>query len=290
MSVADDRRGLALDEVRPASPRRRVVLAYDGGAYAGWQTQPGQRTIQGEIEGALARILGGPVRLFASGRTDAGVHAWGQVAHFDDPTGVAPARLCAALNALLPPDIRARELSVMEPEFHARYDALGKTYVYQWHLVPGARTRRELMAGLPPHRRATFMAAPAALDLSAMRAAARMLVGRHDFTALSRGGMDPQRGTERTLTALRVLRIPHGLRLFATADGFLYGMVRMLAGLLLQIGTGRRRCSDVPRLLAAADRSRAPPSLPPHALFLWRVRYGSATSGGTCYAERPGTR
>lgn len=255
-----------------SSPRRRVTLAYDGTGYSGWQVQPGRVTIQGEVERALERVARRPVRVAASGRTDAGVHALGQVVHFDDPTDLPPERLLARLNAQLPETIRARDLAVVPAGFHARYDAVEKTYFYQLHFVPGAVRKRELQAGLPPHRRRTFEPVPGDLDLAAMRRAARQLVGTRDFTALSRA-MEPARGVQRTLSSIRIQRIPDGARVFATADGFLYGMVRMLAGLLVEIGTGRRDGADVPALLSAADRSRAPPSLPARGLFLWRVRY-----------------
>jgi tRNA pseudouridine38-40 synthase len=259
-------------------PRRRALrLAYDGTRYAGWQVQPGLPTVQGELETALARLCGAPVRVTGSGRTDAGVHALGQVAHFDDPRGLPLGRLLAGLQAWLPDDIRVLGAADVAPDFHARHHARDKTYVYQLHL-PGGRSQPAGRRSLPPHRRLTFHAAGQALDVSAMRRAAAQLVGTRDFGALSKR-MDDDRTTVRTLHAVRVLRVPHGLRLFATADGFLYGMVRLLAGLLLEVGRGRRAPDDVPALLASRDRSRAPPSLPAHGLCLWRVRYGRPGDG-----------
>ena len=255
-----------------APGRRALRLAYDGTRYAGWQVQPGLPTVQGALEAALARLLGGPVRVTGSGRTDAGVHALGQVAHFDDPRGLAVERLALALNALLPDDIRALAAAEVPPDFHARHDARDKSYVYQIH-VPGGRAQPAGRFELPVARRHAFHAAGGPLDVRAMRAAAARLVGRHDFTAVSKR-MDDDRTPVRTLHSLRVLRVPHGLRVVATADGFLYGMVRLLSGLLLDVGRGRRAPEDVPALLASGDRSRAPPSLPPQGLFLWRVRYG----------------
>ncbi len=259
-------------------PRRRALrLAYDGTRYAGWQVQPGLPTVQGELEAALARLCRAPVRVTGSGRTDAGVHALGQVAHFDDPRGLPLPRLALGLEALLPDDIRVLGAADVAPDFHARHHARDKTYVYQLHL-PGGRSSPVGRAALPPHRRFTFHAAGQELDVPAMRRAAARLLGRHDFAALSRR-MDDGRTTVRTLHALRVLRVPRGLRLFATADGFLYGMVRMLAGLLLEVGRRRRSPDDVPTLLAAGDRSRAPAALPAHGLCLWRVRYGRPGDG-----------
>ncbi len=274
-------------DVAADSRRRALLLAYDGGAYAGWQVQPDQPTVQGRVEAALAALLRQPVRISGSGRTDAGVHALGQVAHFDDMHGFPPGRLAAALNSLLPADIRVLRAMVVPPEFHALHSVVSKTYLYQLHLSPGTGGARAALASMPPHRRLTFHAVRGDLDLGAMRRAARFLCGTHDFTALSKAMVDG-RGTVKTLTALRVLRVPGGVRVFATADGFLYGMVRLLSGLLVEVGRGRRAPEDVPALLAAADRSRAPALLPACGLFLWRVRYpaGMCTHGGAvaCYA------
>ena len=258
--------------------RRALRLAYDGTRYAGWQVQPGLPTVQGELEAALQRLLGRPVRVTGSGRTDAGVHALGQVAHFDDPRGLPLERLALALNAHLPPDVRVLRAAAVPDGFHARHDARDKTYVYQLHL-PGGRQSPPGRLDLPPERRLAWHAAGGALDVAAMRRAAAQLVGTHDFTALSKR-MDDDRGTRRRVDAVRVLRAPRGLRICATADGFLYGMVRLLAGLLLEVGRGRRSADDVPALLAAADRSRSPPSLPARALCLWRVRYGAPGDAG----------
>ena len=254
--------------------RRRMTVSYDGTDFSGWQVQPGRRTVQGCLEEALSDTLGLEVRVMGAGRTDAGVHALGQVAHFDGPAGLPPERLLAALNTRLPPDVRVRALADAPPGFHALHSARDKTYVYQLHLVEGRAGGRAAEALLPPLRRRTFHAIGAATDVAAMRAAARLLVGRRDFTALSKV-MESGRSPVKTLHALRVLRIPHGLRVVATADGFLYGMMRLLSGLLVQVGAGRRGLEEVAALLAAADRSRGPPSLPARGLLLFRVRYGT---------------
>jgi len=255
-----------------SEPRRRALrLAYDGTRFAGWQVQPGLPTVQGEVESALERLCGAPVRITGAGRTDAGVHALGQVAHFDDPRGVPVDRLARALNTLLPDDVRVLAAAAVPTDFHARHEARCKTYAYQIH-VPGGRGQPPGRAQLPCHRRLAWHAVPGALDLAAMRRAAACLTGTHDFTALSRR-MDDGRTTVRTLHAVRVLRAPHGVRIVATGDGFLYGMMRLMAGLLVDVGSGRRAPADVPALLEARDRTRAPPSLPPQALCLLHVRY-----------------
>jgi tRNA pseudouridine38-40 synthase len=250
-----------------------MTVAYDGAGYSGWQVQPDRPTVQGELEAALARLCRAPVRLTGAGRTDAGVHALGQVAHFDDPFDGDPERLRRRLNSLLPPQVRVLALDRARPGFHALRDARDKTYVYQLHLSADRTGARAAAAEMPPHRRLTFHAVRGDLDREAMRRAAALLVGRRDFTAVSKT-MEAGRGTVKTLSALRVLSIPRGLRIVATADGFLYGMVRMLSGLLVEVGRGRLAVDGVPALIRGADRSRAPPSLPAHALFLWRVRYG----------------
>jgi tRNA pseudouridine38-40 synthase len=194
------------------------------------------------------------------------------VAHFDDPRGVPVDRLALALNTLLPDDVRVLAAAAVPDDFHARHEARDKTYVYQLHL-PGGPHQPPGRAQLPPHRRLAWHAVPGPLDVAAMRRAAALLAGTHDFTALSRR-MDDARTTVRTLHAVRVLRAAHGVRVAATGDGFLYGMMRLVTGLLVEVGRGRRAAEDVPGLLAAADRSRAPPSLPPQGLCLLHVRYG----------------
>jgi tRNA pseudouridine38-40 synthase len=257
----------------PSSPRRRITVAYDGGAYSGWQLQADAPTVQGRLEQALQQLLQSPVRVTGSGRTDAGVHALGQVAHFDDPSGTPLERLQGGINGLLPPDIRVRELRPVDPEFHAIYSARDKTYVYQFHLPGPGGGPRQRGAALSPMRRRTFHVVRSPLDVEAMRAAAAHLIGRHDFLTFSKA-MAEGRPTVRRLDALRVLHVPHGLRIVATGEGFLYGMVRLLSGLLLDVGRGRVGPEQVPELLTALDRSLASPSLPAHGLILWRVRYG----------------
>jgi len=250
-----------------------MTVAYDGGAYSGWQVQPDAPTVQGRLEEALKQLLGSSIRVTGSGRTDAGVHALGQVAHFDDDAGTPLERLQGGINGLLPQDIRVRELREVPDDFHALYSARDKTYVYQLHLPGPGGDGRQRGAALTPMRRRTFHIVRSPLDLEAMRAAAASLVGRHDFLTFSKA-MPEGRTTVKQLDALRLLHVPHGLRIVATGDGFLYGMVRLLAGLLLDVGRGRIEPGRIPELLSARDRSRASPSLPAHGLLLWRVRYG----------------
>lgn len=264
-----------------------MTIAYDGAAYAGWQLQPDQPTVQGTLEEALAGLLRRPVRVFGAGRTDAGVHALGQVAHFDDPTGFPVERLEAALNARLPADVRVRDLGPAPDDFHALHGAERKTYFYQLHLAPIRGGQRAVEAAVPPLRRRTFHSVSADLDTSLMRAAASHLVGRHDFTTLSKS-MPPGRSPIKSVEAVRILRIPRGLRIFATADGFLYGMMRLMAGLLVEVGRRKVSPAEVPGLLQACDRSAARASLPGHGLFLWRVDYDARHRVGAPSARRRG--
>ena len=257
-----------------SGPRRALVLAYDGTDFLGWQVQPTGRTVQGVVEAALGEVLGAPVRVQGSGRTDAGVHARAQVAHFDDPAGLPLERLHGALAAALPDDVRPVALLPVADDFHALHDARRKTYVYRLHLSRSRGGQRTVERSLPPLRRRDHLAVREGLDLAAMRAAAARLVGTHDFTTFSKA-MPEGRGTVKTLEALRVLRGPRSLALLATGDGFLYGMVRLLAGLLVEVGRGRVAVDAVPALLEARDRAAAPASLPARGLCLGWVDHGA---------------
>ncbi len=257
---------------RSATSRRCLTVAYDGADFSGWQVQPDRRTVQGVLEEALSEVLDRSVRIVGSGRTDAGVHALGQVAHFDDEGGMDQRRLGGALSGLLPLSVRPVSLVPAAVDFHARHSAIRKSYVYQLHLSPLRGGERLIQRSVPPHRRGTHLAVPDDLDLGAMRLAARALTGTHDFTLLSKV-MPAERGTVRTVTAVRLLRFGRSVRLVVSGEGFLYGMVRLMAGLLVEVGRGRVLPGEVPGLLMAADRTQAPASLPAHALFLWRVDY-----------------
>jgi len=252
--------------------RRRLTLAYDGTDFAGWQVQPDQRTVQGTVEAALASLLGQPLRVHGSGRTDAGVHALGQVAHFDDPEGWALERLRSALNATLPADVRVLAAAEAAPDFHALHSSRRKSYVYQFWPSTRRGGKRTLAGSVPPLLRRTHHACRADLDLAAMRRAAAQLCGTLDFTTLSKA-MPAGRTMVKRVDSVRVLPSRHQLRLVVTGEGFLYGMVRLMAGLLLAVGAGERAAGDVAPLIAARDRSLAPASLPALGLLLWKVDY-----------------
>ena len=255
--------------------RLKLVLAYVGTNYSGWQIQEKRDpppTVQAALEAALRRIACAPVRAHGAGRTDAGVHAHGQVAHCDVPDQRAGLDWRHSLNALLPPDIRVVQAEPAAPDFHARTDALHKTYAYRFW---------QERAFVPPCL-APFVWACGPLDADAMRAALPHLLGRHDFASLRNAGTDME-SSVRTVLAAEVRPLPpcgdyppHApqLCLNVTADGFLKQMVRNMAGLLAACGQGRIRPADIPALLEARDR-RAVTSVtaPPQGLTLVRVTY-----------------
>lgn len=263
------------------APRERhflLTVAYDGGEFHGWQRQREGTTVQGTIEQLLERVLCQPVVLRGAGRTDAGVHAHGQLAAFDAVTRLAARDVRRALNALLPESVRIVAAVEHGRSIDPRREAWRKTYVYQLHLGDF----------LPPDRRRTYVHAGLALDLAAMRRAAALLAGVHDFTSFARAEAT-RRGAVRRLDAIRVLRIASGVRLFFTGSGFLYNMVRTLAAALLEVGRGRAAPEAVATMLAARDRARAPATLPPQGLHLWRVdlrsRNDDLPSARRCGAE-----
>jgi tRNA pseudouridine38-40 synthase len=247
----------------------KLTVAYDGGAYVGWQRQADGTSIQGLIEEALARIEGQPVTVTGAGRTDAGVHALGQVASVRVETTHSCDTYVRALNAALPEDVRVRRVEEMPETFHARFDARAKTYRYRILTGPIA-SPFEL-------RYAWHVTFP--LDREAMRIALASCVGEHDFAAFQAAGSIVS-GTVRTihratLEEARTEVDPETplLTLTVTGDGFLRHMVRTLTGTLIEVGRGRRPASDLPRLLEARDRAQAGETAPPHGLFLVEVTY-----------------
>ena len=252
----------AAGEGRARTRTFRAVLAYDGTGFAGWQRQPGRRTVQAAVEEALARLMGHPVRVVAAGRTDAGVHARGQVIHWHTSRSFPPERLVPALRGLLPPDVVAVAAGEAPPGFHARYSALRKTYVYHLWRAPVAD---------PLHRHWRWHL-PVPLDLEAMAEAARRLEGRHDFAAFKAAG-SPVRDTRRTLFRCALEERGPLLRFVLEADGFLMHMARGIVGTLVEIGRGRWPVQRVDEILATGDRRLAGPTAPAQGLILWRVQY-----------------
>ena len=237
----------------------RLDLAYDGSDFRGWQAQPAQRTVQGTLQAALERLFRTPVAVEGAGRTDAGVHALAQVASFRHDRERAPEVVQRALGSLLPGDVLVHRVRHVPEDFSARHSAVARRYRY--------RLRRG------PHlfwRRYSF-GVDADLCVEAMAEAAKCLLGEHDFTAFARSDA----GTHCVCLVERATVVSEGrwIDFDITANRFVHNMVRRLAGVLLQVGAGRLAPDAVATILAAQDRSRGGPCLPPQALFLVEVRY-----------------
>jgi tRNA pseudouridine38-40 synthase len=241
----------------------RLLIAYDGTRYQGWQRQAQAPTVQGTIEGILQRVTQETVTLTGAGRTDAGVHAWGQVAHFQTRTDLSQERLLKALQALLPADIVIRSLFEAPPDFHARFGARRKTYDYcLW-------TR----AWPVPFFRSYSWWIRSALDRSLMERGLAGLLGKKDFAAFQTSGSSVAQ-TVRTMFHAGLLPSPGGwLRLRFQADGFLRHMVRNIVGGIVRLGLGRMSLEEWRAIIESRDRSRAGVMAPPQGLFLRKVIY-----------------
>jgi tRNA pseudouridine38-40 synthase len=260
------RRGKAAGSRQRRAPARhfRLTLEYDGTDFDGWQVQAGRRTVQGELETALERVTGGICDALGAGRTDAGVHAEGQVASVRTSTRLGPDELRRALNGVLPQDVAVVAAESVPEDFHARRDASGKLYRYAVWNGPSRS----------PLRRRSHWAIRDPLDLAAMRRAALGLVGTHDFAAF-RGSGSAVKTTVRTLTRLDVRGEAGGEVLFEVeGTGFLRHMVRAIVGTLVEVGRGRRPAGDVGAVLASGARARAGATAPAQGLRLVRVDYG----------------
>lgn len=243
----------------------KLVVQYDGTAYAGFQRQKGQPTIQAELEKALSICCQEPIRVKGAGRTDAGVHARGQVVSFHTRGTIPRERIPFAMVGLLPRDIVVTEAEEVPIDFHARFSAKGKVYSYSFWLARFAS----------PFWRRYTLHVPWALDRGAMEQAAAVLKGRHDFRAF-RGEGGRVRSTVRTVRRCgweELPGVPEVLRLTVEADGFLYHMVRVIAGTLLEVGRGRLPIEQVAAALESGDRTLAGPTLPPTGLCLEQVLY-----------------
>ena len=239
-----------------------LLVEYDGTDYCGWQRQPGPPTIQGVLEDRLQRMTQAPVTLHGSGRTDAGVHALGQSAHFHSRTRLTAEELLKGLNSLLPVDIAVRECRRMPMTFHARFDSRWKCYRY--------RILNQPVRQAVGHRYAWHIHRP--LDAAAMTAAARHLVGRHDFKSFESSG-SPRAHTVRDVMDTAWREADGHLEFDIRADGFLRGMVRNIVGTLVAVGMGKWDPEALPELLRAADRRLAPATAPARGLFLVHVEY-----------------
>ncbi len=248
-----------------------LTVAYDGARFAGWQRQPDRDTVQERLEAALRRIFGELVHVYGAGRTDAGVHALRQGAHVCLPRIMEPGTLLRALNGNLPESIAVVAVRAAPLGFHARFHAIGKRYLYRCYV---SRVRPVLGAGYT-----YWLRRP--VDLGAMRRGAAALIGEHDFAAFSTNpGYPRPRGTVRTVSHLHLIRRPRGFDLFVQGNGFLYNMVRTIAGTLIDVGQGRIPAEEIAEILVSTDRRRAGHNAPACGLFLQRVLYPAFPAGG----------
>ena len=244
-------------------PNYMLKLCYDGTRYKGWQKQGNTAgTIQEKLETILSRLLDQPVELAASGRTDAGVHAREQVCSFRADTVLSTEELLRRLRAHLPEDIGALSLEIAPPRFRARLSCVGKTYVYRiWNSRDPDVFERKFRTCVSE-----------SLDLDAMRRAAELLCGEHDFAAFC-SAKPGKKSTVRELRSIQIEKNGADLRLIYAGSGFLYNMVRILTGTLLEVGKGLRQPEEMSRILASRDRRMAGPTAPAQGLFLWQVDY-----------------
>ncbi len=240
----------------------RLTLAYEGSRYRGWQKQGNTgASIQEKLEAALSRILGEETELHGSGRTDAGVHARGQVASFRTASALGAEEILYELRRYLPEDIGALALEEAPPRFHARLNAVEKTYEYRiWTSEKPCVFQRRYVWVLP-----------GALDTDAMKKAAEKLCGRHDYSAFRTGKSN--KSAVRTVRSIEIDRCGDELRLRFTGDGFLYNMVRILTGTLVEVGRGERSADSMEELLLGKNRQDAGPTAPAQGLTLLEVRY-----------------
>ncbi len=261
---------MTLFDATPEPPIRRtrctLVLAYEGTEFHGFAAQPSVRTVEGELTQALGRILrAAPANLACAGRTDAGVHAWGQVVSFDADMEVETERLRDAVNGMLAPEVVVRDAELVDPDFDARRSARWRHYRYT---IVNRPAPDPFLA-----RYAWWVAAP--LDLHALHLAADPFVGEHDFAAFCRRGSEGSRSVRRVLES-RWKDLGDGvLQYEIRANAFCWQMVRSIVGTLVEAGTGKRRPGEITSILRSKDRAHAGAVAPPHGLCLWEVGYSS---------------
>ena len=252
----------AADHPPEGQRRFRLTIEYDGTAYCGWQRQQNGPSVQETLEQALCMLTQERVSVTGSSRTDAGVHALGLCAHFDSATRIPAQKLAFALNTLLPPDIRVRESSLAPEGFHARYSACGKLYRYAFY---NARHDCAICRQYAAH-------IPLPMDERLMDEEAQALLGTHDFAAFAASG-SVAKSTVRTIVGARVTREGDRVTLCVMGDGFLYNMVRIIAGTLAEIGTGKRAPGAIARAIETGDRLALGQTAPARGLTLVRVFY-----------------
>ncbi|PGS52784.1 tRNA pseudouridine(38-40) synthase TruA [Bacillus sp. AFS041924] len=245
--------------------RIKCIISYDGTLFNGYQVQPNQRTVQSDFETVLTKMhKGNPIRIHASGRTDTGVHAVGQVIHFDSEYDLKPEQWKRALNAQLPKDINIRSVEIVDEGFHSRFDVVRKEYRYFiWN------EKDENVFSRNHHY---FF--PFDLDTDKMQEALNYLLGTHDFSSFCASNTDIK-DKVRTIYKGTINKTEQGIVIALEGNGFLYNMVRIIVGTLIEVGQGKRDIKSVRNALSARDRASAGKTSPPNGLFLWKVDYNN---------------
>jgi len=243
----------------------KMLIAYDGTHYSGWQFQLNGIGIQAILEEKITLLLSEKVRVVGSGRTDAGVHARGQIANFLCHTQLDMPKFLHSINAMIPFDIRVKSIEVVPEKFHARYHAKGK--VYHYHICTDKINN--------PFQKLYSVHVKYEMNISLLKEAAALFVGKHDFTSFANEAHKGSAAKDpvRTLKRLDVIEVEGGLRLEFEADGFLYKMVRNIVGTMLEVARGKRDISEINPMLEAKDRSKSGRAAPAHGLFLMEVHY-----------------
>ena len=241
----------------------KIIIEYDGKNFAGWQSQPDKVSIQSEIEKAIKEITGEDVELIASGRTDAGVHAIGQTANFHTNSNIEIEKFPYAINSKLPKSIIIKSAEEVEERFHSRYNCKGKTYRY-------IINNNEFPSALDRYREFHM---PYKLDKEAMKKALKEFEGQHDFKGFKSSGGSQKKTTVRTLAKCEMIEKDGKIIIELTGDGFLYNMVRIICGTVVDVGLGKLKVEDIKEVLESGDRTKAGKTLPPHGLYLLYVYY-----------------
>ncbi|MBR1803063.1 MAG: tRNA pseudouridine(38-40) synthase TruA [Clostridia bacterium] len=240
----------------------KLTIEYDGREYHGWQKQPNKLNIQGEIEKAIQTITGETVELIGSGRTDAGVHAFAQVANFKIESDFPIEKIAIAINSQLKQSIRIKKAEEVEENFHSRYHCHKKTYAY---IIDNSEQGTAIYRHLTYH-------VPQSLNIEAMQEAANYLMGEHDFSSFKSSGTS-SKSSVRIIYVAQILKEQERVVIQLTGNGFLYNMVRIIAGTLLEIGLGEKKPEEMKEILEAKDRQKAGKTLPATGLFLMNVEY-----------------
>ncbi|MFB7303901.1 tRNA pseudouridine(38-40) synthase TruA [Heyndrickxia sporothermodurans] len=243
--------------------RYKCVVAYDGSNFSGYQVQPNGRTVQGELEAALKKIhKGEEVKVVGSGRTDAGVHATGQVIHFNTPLHIPLNRWPIVLNSMLPNDISIKQTELVDANFHARFSVVKKEYRYKVYTSPYRDPFKHVYAYHYPYP----------LNLDEMEKASKHFIGTHDFTSFCSAKTEVA-DKVRTIEDIRFVKSNEELEVQFIGNGFLYNMVRILMGTLLEVGIGKRKSEEIPSILEQRNRINAGKTAPAEGLYLWKVYY-----------------